>query len=95
MNQVLARQIHPGDSQKAVELALGEGETVGSEMHAKYVDAIRNWQHEDPELYPDGAEQSDVFVVWPVPGCNQMLQFRDDRLINHSPDSYLATVEAR
>lgn len=92
MSFALALEIKPGDSLERVQEILGPGTIqVGSDQ-SRCVSAVQAWQRDEPALYPSGAKSTDMFVIWNAPGCDQMLQFRNGRLINHSPDSYLASA---
>lgn len=92
-SQMLTTKIQPGDSSWQVQRILGPGTTLTAAETAVAAQAVRRWQIEEPMLYPAGAAEGDVFLRWKIPdGCNLQLQFRNDRLINHAPQSYAATA---
>jgi hypothetical protein len=87
---VLAHKIHPGDSLDDVEALLGAGRRISTEESTKASAAVRRWQKDQPEYYADGVKNGDVFVRWPMDDeCTLQLQFRNGRLINHVPESYV------
>ena len=95
ISTVLAYEVKPGDSLAKVESFMGKGVVQTGDDHAKLIEAVKGWQEESPDLYPAGAEAEDVFIIWTAPGCDQLLQFRNDQLINHDPKSYVATATPR
>lgn len=92
-SQILANDIQPGASLAEVEALLGPGAGLTVAERTTAASAVLRWQKDQPAYYADGVLDRDVFLRWPIPGgCTLQLQFRDDRLINHAPDSYLPTA---
>ncbi len=90
VSHVLATRISPGDTLNHVETLLGAGSKLTMTERDTAAAAVLRWQKDQPEYYADGVEDRDMFVRWPISdGCILQLQFRDGRLVNHVPESYV------
>ncbi len=73
-----------------MEELLGAGLTLKADERAVAAASVVRWQKEQPEYYSDGVEDRDTFLRWRIAnGCILQLQFRDGRLVNHVPESYV------
>jgi hypothetical protein len=89
-SRILAGKIRAGDSLGDVEELLGEGRRLTADERTLSGAALLRWQKDQPEYYADGVEDRDMFLRWPIAdGCTLQLQFRDGRLVNHAPESYV------
>jgi hypothetical protein len=89
-SHVLATRIFPGDKLDHVEALLGTGSKLTAAQRVAAAAAVLRWQKDQPEYYADGVREWDIFLRWPIQdGCTLQLQFRNGRLINHVPESYV------
>jgi hypothetical protein len=89
-SRILAEKIRPGDSLNQVEALLGSGRRLTADERIKTAAAVRRWQKDQSEYYADSVQDQDIFLRWPMADeCTLQLQFRDGRLINHVPESYV------
>jgi hypothetical protein len=89
-SHLLATRISPGDTLNYVETLLGAGSKLTMTERDSAAAAVLRWQKDQPEYYADGVEDRDEFLRWPIEKeCTLQLQFRDGRLINHVPESYV------
>ena len=87
--RLLGDKVNPGDSVAQIEESLGKAihlERQDSQQQSRFVSKGLEIH---PELFPDGLEDSDVFVLYPCKeGGSIDLQIRDGRLINFDSAHY-------
>ena len=88
MMRAFAYEIDHGDTVSSVRKVLGDGEILSPDRTRELASAVKRWQQDAPDLYMDGVEADDVFIIWKISGCDPVLQFRDGRLVNHSSKHY-------
>ena len=84
---VLSGRIRRGDSLQEVEEQLGPAVPV-EDMEAARTETQRNaaW---NPDSFPDGVYDGDVFVAYPFENTILKLQFRNGTLVNHDPARFV------
>jgi len=90
----LHSDISNGDPIGKVQELLGPGQNVDTKDRHKLVNHIRACVAKYPESYPQGLQDGDTFVRYPIGKlCAVYLQFRNDRLVNHLREHFRDSSE--
>jgi len=99
---LLNKYIKTGDTYSKVSELLGSSKV--SQLSKKLQLVITKLAEKNPEKYPDGVDDEDVFYEYPIEENKFMkprrivvtvyLQFRNGMLINHSPEDFLEYNES-
>jgi hypothetical protein len=81
---LLSSSIGRGYSLQDVEELIGPGIPITEEV-AKYREDLRETAQWQPDSYPDGIQDADVFLTWSASEQKVTLQFRNGFLVNHDP----------
>ncbi|MCC6797524.1 MAG: hypothetical protein IT366_20590 [Candidatus Hydrogenedentes bacterium] len=80
---VLYNEVSNGDSKAHVETLLGPGRIATPERKTKTIDAMRKFAAKNPAGYPDGVQDDDEILQYPIgTGAYLNLAFRDGKLVN-------------
>ncbi|MEM9346045.1 MAG: hypothetical protein AAGB26_05460 [Planctomycetota bacterium] len=81
----MLHEIEPGFSIEQVQSRLGLGEAVGKQQRGPLNRMVQKY----PDDFPDGIEVDDLFFAYSYSeNCSDVLQFRNNRLINFDPSFY-------
>ena len=81
----LNASVPPGAAIEQVQELLGPGQ----EADQKTLEAIRQLAKKNPAAFPDGIEDEDTIISYPVKRMGMLhLQFRSGKLVNHDPDAF-------
>lgn len=82
--QVLHKQVRSGESLENVQSLLGRGEESSPRTRA----AVERFARKHETQYPDGYQESDQLVDYPIEGGWLTLQFRSGQLVNFRPGDF-------
>lgn len=84
---VLHEDVKAGDSIERVQELLGKGQAA--DEPDRLLEATRKLAEMHPVGYPDGVQEGDVFLGYPIGKRSILyLQFRNGKLVNHIPDHF-------
>ena len=84
---VLSSRIASGDSLEHVESILGPGTPLTEETDA-FRSQLREQALWTPQRFPNGVQDIDVFLTWPLEDRSVTLQFRNATLVNHRGEDF-------
>ncbi|MHC4876123.1 MAG: hypothetical protein ACYTGL_06460 [Planctomycetota bacterium] len=84
---ILSSRIASGDSLQHVESALGPGTPLTEEADA-HRSELREQALWTPQRFPNGVQNADVFLTWPLEDQSVTLQFRNGTLVNHRGEDF-------
>ena len=90
LSRVLCYQVHSGDTLARVTELLGPGVPASREHY----DRRASHHSKFPEFYPVGIQDTDTLLLYPCREWTTIwLQFRDGKLVNHTPEVYRRNIE--